>query len=56
MKITRQHHKQMPYLKRLTNKLTTEQMAVLETLLEAVYQEGKSAGYQIGNPNSDVDD
>lgn len=55
MKITPQHHKRMPYLKRLIKTLTTEQMAVLETLLDAVYEEGKSAGYQIGNPNWDED-
>ena len=55
MKITPQHHKRLPHLKRLTKTLTTEQMAVLETLLDVVYEEGKSAGYHIGNPNSDED-
>jgi len=55
MKITVRHHKRMPYLKRLTETLTTEQSAILETLLDAVYEEGRSAGYQAGNPNFDED-
>lgn len=59
MKITAQHHKQMPYLKRLTKDLTTEQNAVLETLLDAVYKEGhaagQSVGYKAGNPDWDLD-
>ena len=55
MKITPQHHKQLPDLKRLTKALTPEQLVVLEALLDAVYAEGKSVGYHIGNPNSDED-
>lgn len=55
MKITLEHHRQMPLLKRLTAKLTTEQTALLETLLDAVYREGRSRGYSEGNPNSDED-
>jgi len=55
MKITEQHHKQLPYLKRLTKSLDTEQMAVLESLLDLVYREGQSCGYRQGNPNWDED-
>lgn len=59
MKITAQHHKQMPYLKRLTEKLTVEQYGILESLLDVVYKEGhwagKSEGYRAGNPEWDLD-
>ena len=55
MKITREHHKLMPYLKRLTDNLTVEQNAVLESLLDLVYMEGLIKGEAKGRSEAATD-
>lgn len=56
MKVTERHHAQVgKKLKLLLDYLSANQEAVLEELLQIVYDEGRSKGYQDGNPNWDED-